>query len=244
MDNQPPQRSYAFLYTIIFLVIGIVVGGFIAVQIISTRVNPRSTDPVRASLELERTVQSMTEEQKELRQRIGQLREEVRSEEKQVEERRTTSKDLSAELQKYKMIVGLTAVAGAGVEVTLDDGKYEGLKDRNDFKNDAIIHSTDILDTVNMLWAAGAEAISINDERIVGTTSINCIVNTILINESHVGTPLVIKAIGESATLARFMEDPGRLIDLHRRRKDYNLIFEVEKKDDLRLNPFLGTYEI
>lgn len=244
MEKLTPQRSYTLLYTIIFLVIGVVVGGFIAVQIISVRVNPRSTDPIRPSLKLEQTVQTMTEEQKNLRQRISQLRDEVRVGEKQVEERRTTSKELGAKLRDYKMITGLMAVAGEGIEVTLDDGKYEGLKDRNNFKNDAIIHSTDILDMINMLWATGAEAITINDERIVGTTSINCIVNTILVNESHVGTPLVIKAIGPSDTMARFIEDPRRLIDLHRRQRDYNLILQVNKKDDLRLDPFLGTYEI
>lgn len=244
MENSPPRRSYALLYTVIFLVIGIVIGAFIAVQIISTKTNPRSTDTVRPALELERTVETMTAEQGELRARIADLREEVRVQEKQVEDRRTTSKDLSAELQDYKMIVGLTPVEGEGVTVTLNDGKYEGLKDRNDFKNDAIIHSTDILDTVNLLWAAGAEAITINDERVVGTTSINCIVNTILVNEAHVGTPLIIKAIGNKDELARFIEDPGRLMDLHQRQKDYNLVLEVSKQDNLRLNPFLGTYEI
>lgn len=244
MENTAPKRSYALLYTIIFLVIGVVIGVFIAVQIISTKTNPRSTDTVRPALELERTVETMTAEQGELRARIAVLRDEVRVQEKQVEDRRTTSKGLSAELQDYKMIVGLTAVEGEGVVVTLNDGKYEGLKDRNDFKNDAIIHSTDILDTVNLLWTAGAEAITINDERVVGTTSINCIVNTILVNEAHVGTPLVIKAIGNKDELARFIEDPGRLMDLHQRKKDYNLILEVSKQDNLRLNPFLGTYEI
>ncbi len=244
MENQPQKRSYALLYTIIFLMIGIVVGGFIVVQIISIRTNPRSTDSVRPALELERTVDAMALEQKDLRQAIADLREEVRDKEKQVEERRTTSKDLSAELRDYKMIVGLTPVSGEGVEVILGDGKYEGLKDRNDFKNDAIIHSTDILDTVNMLWAAGAEAITINDERVVGTTSINCIVNTILVNESHVGTPLIIRAIGNKDELARFIDDPGRLMDLHQRKRDYNLILSVEKKDSLTLNQFLGTYEI
>lgn len=244
MEKEPKKRSYALFYTIIFLVIGIVVGAFIAVQIISTKTNPRSTDTVRPALELERTVEVMTAEQGDLRARIADLREEVRGEEKQVEERRTTSKDLSAGLKDYKLIVGLTAVEGEGVVITLNDGKYEGLKDRNDFRNDAIIHSTDILDTVNLLWAAGAEAITINDERVVGTTSINCIVNTILVNEAHVGTPLIIKAIGNKDELARFIDDPGRLMDLHQRKKDYTLILEVSKQDQLHLNPFLGTYEI
>ncbi len=244
MENSPPKRSYALLYTVIFLVIGVVVGAFIAVQIISTKTNPRSTDTVRPALELERTVETMTAEQGELRARIAELRDEVQGQEKQVEDRRTTSKDLAAELQDYKMIVGLTPVEGEGIIVTLNDGKYEGLKDRNDFKNDAIIHSTDILDTVNLLWAAGAEAITINDERVVGTTSINCIVNTILVNEAHVGTPLIINAIGNKDELARFIEDPGRLMDLHQRQKDYNLVLEVSKQDNLHLNPFMGTYEI
>jgi uncharacterized protein YlxW (UPF0749 family) len=242
MENHSPKHSYSLLYTIIFLIIGVVVGGAVAVQIITTRTIARSTDPVRPALELTDTVEKMKAEQQNLRQQIADLRERVKDQEKSVEERRTTSKELSAELQQYKMIAGLTEVTGTGVEITLNDGFFEGLPDRNDFKNDAIVHSTDILDVVNMLWAAGAEAVAINDERVVGTTSINCIVNTILVNDSHLGMPLTIKAIGRSEDLARLIEDPGRLIDLHRRQNDYRLVLEVAKRDSITIDPFLGTY--
>lgn len=244
MLKEPPKSSNSLFYAIIFLIIGFVVGGFIAVQITTTRTIARSTNPVQPALELADTIDNMKVEQAELKSRIIELRADVDKKEDVIESRRSTSKELTGELTQFKKIVGLTAMYGEGVVIKLDDGNYEGLKDRNDFKNDAIIHSTDILDIINMLWAAGAEAIAVNNERVVSTTSINCIVNTILVNESHVGTPLEIKAIGDKAELASFMKDPGRLIDLHERQNDYGLIFEVSEEDEVILDSYSGTYEI
>jgi len=244
METEPKKRSKSLVYPLIFVLIGAVVGGFIAVQIVTTNSIARSTNPIEPALELGETVSAMRSEQKQLKEEISSLRAEVADQQDLVETRRATSQELNTELDDYEVIVGLTPMEGEGVVVTLDDGTYEGLKDRNDFKNDAIIHSTDILDVVNILWMAGAEAVAINEERVVGTTSINCIVNTILVNESHVGTPLEIRAIGESEELANFINDPGRLIDLHSRQREYNLKLEARETDQVAVPSFTGTYEI
>ncbi len=244
MKTEPKKRSKSLVYPLIYLAIGVVVGGFIAVQIVTTGSLARSTNPIQPVLELGETIEEMRTDQKDLKDEIKNLRAEVEVQQDLVETRRATSKELNTELDDFETIVGLRPMQGQGIVVTMDDGEYEGLKDRNDFKNDAIIHSTDILDVVNMLWVAGAEAIAINDERVVGTTSINCIVNTILVNESHVGTPLEIRAIGDSEELARFINDPGRLTDLHSRQREYNLVIETTEAGDIQIPAFTGTYEI
>ncbi|MFC1618063.1 DUF881 domain-containing protein [Patescibacteria group bacterium] len=253
MDKEPASggsvkvskvRSRSFVTALVFLVIGAVVGGFIAIQITTTQTIARSTNPVQPALELEDTVSDMQERQKNLKESIAVLREDVEVKADELETRRATSKELSGELDEYQTIVGLTSLEGEGVSVVLDDGEYHGLKDRNDFQNDAIIHSTDILDVVNALWTAGAEAITINDERIVGTSSINCIVNTILVNESHVGTPLTIEAIGDSEKLADFISNPQNLVDLHSRKSEYGLVLNAEEKLQVFVPAFTGTYEI
>ncbi|MFC1721633.1 DUF881 domain-containing protein [Patescibacteria group bacterium] len=244
MQTEPKKRSNSLVYPVIYLIVGVIVGGFIAVQIVTTRSIARSTDPVRPALELGGTLDAMKAEQTELKSEIANLREDVGTKEEEIKTRRSASQELNTKLEDLEKVVGLTTVTGEGVEIILDDGEYQGLKDRNDFKNDAIIHSTDILDVVNILWAAGAEAVAINEERVVNTTSINCIVNTILINESHVGTPLKIMAIGDKEELASFVSDPGRLTDLHNRARDYGLTLSVTESDQINVSAFSGTYEI
>lgn len=244
MKSEPTSRSKFFGYSIIYLIIGIIVGGFIAVQIVSTRSIARSTNAVEPALELGETITRMRAEQKQLKDDIAALRTDVSKKENQIKSRQTTSTELREQLGAYEKIVGLQEMQGPGIEISLDDGDFQGLKDRNDFKNDAIIHATDILDVINVLWLAGAEAIAINDERVVGKTSINCIVNTILVNEAHVGTPLRIRALGNSDELARFIEDPGRLTDLHSRAGQYGLEMSVEKSKNLTVPAYSGTYEI
>ncbi|EKD49469.1 MAG: protein of unknown function DUF881 [uncultured bacterium] len=232
-----------FVFSLILLLMGMIVGVFIAVQIRTTKSIARSADPVRPTLELEDTVEEMRDEQKDLKDEISVLRKDVKNKEKEFGNRKAASKEITAELKEYKKIVGLTFLEGKGVEVTLGDGNYDGLKDRNDFKNDAIIHSTDILDVINGLWFAGAEAISVNEERITSVTSVNCIVNTILINESHVGAPLKISAIGDPKKLKSSIEDRKRLIDLHERAEKYGIVLEVAERDSVKVNGFSGGYE-
>lgn len=243
MEKKLKNKKRDHLISIILLMIGIAIGAFIVVQIRSAEKIARTTDPVKPNLRLSETVDEMELDQDALKERISDLRGDVKEKEETLKKRRSTSKELTKELDEYKSYVGLTKVKGEGVEVTLDDGEFSGTKDRNDFKNDAIIHSTDILDVVNLLWSAGAEAISINDERVVLSTSINCIVNTILVNESHVGTPVVIKAIGKTNDLEDSIKKRANLPDLYERKEKYDLRLDFETKKDLEIGEYRGSYE-
>ena len=81
--------------------------------------------------------------------------------------------------------------------------------------NDAlqiIVHDTDILEIVNVLRNAGAEAISINDQRVIATTPISCIGTVIKINDEKIGGPYVIRAIGHSDYLKTALEIPGGIL--------------------------------
>lgn len=109
---------------------------------------------------------------------------------------------LSADLKSSKFAACLTAVQGPGVEVTLMDSKLPypasmpaGIPPQN------IIHDTDIDQVVNELKAAGAEAISVNDQRVGAVTPIRCAGPTIFVNNTPQTPPYVIKAIGKPQTL-------------------------------------------
>ncbi len=109
-----------------------------------------------------------------------------------------SSEEKQEELKKYNQILGLTDVTGEGIVLTVtDSAQSSNAIDMNNL----IIHDSDLRSLVNELSNAGAEAISINDERIVNTTAITCAGNVILINGNKVGSPFTIKAIGNQASL-------------------------------------------
>ncbi|MCL1848273.1 MAG: DUF881 domain-containing protein [Clostridiales bacterium] len=109
----------------------------------------------------------------------------------------------SAEIQAYQeelttaqLRAGLTQVTGQGVEITMDDN-YDGLRENpGGDPNAYIIHYDDLLSVISDLKSAGAEAISINDQRFIGTTELRCVGNVILVNTTRLAPPFVIQAIG------------------------------------------------
>lgn len=140
-------------------------------------------------------------------------------------------------IAQLSLTAGFTALRGPGVRVTLDDSGFdEPPKDGS--VNDLVIHSRDVQAAVNALWRAGAEAISINDQRLVGTSAVLCVGNTLLLNGTVHSPPYVISAIG--ATKERFDADP-----LVKRLKDaeevYGITVGVEKAGDLEVPAFGGS---
>lgn len=101
-------------------------------------------------------------------------------------------------LDYLSFAAGLTKVQGPGILVTLDDQeKAHTAKDPEFY----IIHYSNVLYIVNDLRAAGAEAISVNNDRVVATTDIRCAGNIILINTNRLAPPYEIKAIGNPQQL-------------------------------------------
>ena len=112
-------------------------------------------------------------------------------------------------IKQGNKIVGTTEVTGAGVIVTLSDSKRDASTTLN--VNDLLVHDVDVLSVINELKNAGAEAICINNQRLVPTSSIVCGGNIIEINGEKVGAPFEIKAIGLPEQLAALSRPGGYL---------------------------------
>ena len=117
---------------------------------------------------------------------------------------------LSKDLANAQFLAGLTDVKGPGVVAVMNDSKLPypqdlppGMQPQN------IIHDTDIGLVVNELKAAGAEAISVNGQRLVAVSPIRCAGPTIFVNNTPQTPPYVIKAIGDPKTLAAALNLPG-----------------------------------
>lgn len=136
--------------------------------------------------------QSLTNEVEEVRDKLRQYEELAMKGEGALEL-------IQKELGNARMLAGLVDVQGPGLVVTLTDSQAASMPGDN--PNVYLVHDEDLLKLVNVLSAAGAEAISINDQRLLATSEIHCAGPTISINNVRVGAPFVIKAIGNSETL-------------------------------------------
>ncbi len=151
------------------------------------------------------------------------------------------AKEKQEELSLNNMLLCKTDVTGEGVIVTLKDGKSNSsdlLSSSIVVGGDVVVHNSDLLEVVNALKNAGAEAISINGERIVQTSAITCEGIIIKINNKKIGSPYVIKAIGSSATLESSLNIPDGYLDLMR---NDGAIVDVKKSDGLTVEKYTGV---
>lgn len=132
--------------------------------------------------------------------------------------------------------IGLSEVNGTGVIITISDSDI----DQNSVfdTSDLLVHDKDILKIVNELKNAGAEAISINGQRVVLTTSIVCGGNIININGEKIGSPFEIKAIGLPETLANLNRPGGFLNYLQEERK---LKVSLKKDNNINIPKYTGV---
>ena len=134
---------------------------------------------------------------------------ELQSSEKKLEDvRQQASENTDGSDEK-----GLTDVTGEGVIVTLKDNNTVTADSNILDPSMVIVHMPDILGVINELKNAGAEAISINDQRVVSTTSLTCEGNIININGEKISSPFVIKAIGSSIYMNSALTRAGGTIE-------------------------------
>jgi uncharacterized protein YlxW (UPF0749 family) len=146
----------------------------------------------------------------------------------------------SAALATLRERMGLVAAEGPGLVVTLDDST-ERLSPSGNL-NDLVIHSQDVQAVANGLWAAGAEALAVNGQRVVPTSAVLCVGNTLLINGTVHSPPFRFTALGANLHSA-FMSDP--LVKRFAEDADrFKLGFKVEDRDRLSVPAYTGTSKV
>jgi uncharacterized protein YlxW (UPF0749 family) len=103
--------------------------------------------------------------------------------------------------QPLERPAGLTSVSGPGLDVTLDDAHGTSFDTGSVDANDLVVHQSDMQAVVNALWAGGAEAMTLMGQRIVATSAVRCVGNTLLLNGRVFAPPYKIDAIGPSTQM-------------------------------------------
>ena len=109
--------------------------------------------------------------------------------------------ELREELEKANRLLGLTELTGEGIVLTIRDNDTATSKELGMNISEALVHDEDLRQIVNELKNSGAEAISINGQRIVGSTAIICSGAIVTVNGVKLNSPFEIRAIGNPSTL-------------------------------------------
>ena len=166
----------------------------------------------------------------------------LESKRKQATTNDNSSLELQKELKTLNSLIGSIDVEGNGIVITLADNSKVtnatvGVLDNI---SNYLIHDKDLLAVVNELKNAGAEAISINGERIINTTSITCDGNVILINDNKISSPFEIKAIGSQEAILGGIKRPGGYLE---GLDSYGLVNSVEKVEDIMIYKYNGIID-
>jgi len=190
----------------------LVLGGLVAIQMKTRWALQRASLPLNARIEV---VQAMylnaQEEIERLRKEIASLRTKIEEQERAMAQGEDYLESLQKSLEQMKVIAGLTPVEGPGVIVRLADSQRPVILEQD--QNPLVVHDLDIVQVLNELKAAGAEAITVNGQRIVAMSAVRCSGPVMQVNQVSIPSPYEIKAIGDPDTLASALELRGGLVD-------------------------------
>ena len=180
-------------------------------------------DELRTALaEWKSEYQETTEEINATKDKIQEYKDKIASDEE-------TGELLEADLKNAEMLMGLTDVEGPGVIITITDN-YEQQ-----------VTSVDLLDLINELNSGGAEAISINNQRIIAMTDIFDVENFVVVKEQRVTSPYIIKAIGDITYLQSALSIKNGYIDKYKT-NGYTISMTID--ENIVINKYNGELKL
>jgi len=172
-----------------------------------------------------------------MRAEIADLRRQIADDEQRAAADQRVTASVAAELGTLRAAAGLTPMRGPGVVVTITDSRRP-LRPGED-PNLVLIHYSDVRAVVNMLWAAGAEAVAVNDERIITTTGLSCVGTTILCNTRRMAPPYRVVAVGNQNAMMAAAQERGGILDQLRA---FEFPVTVTTGTDLAVPPYSGGF--
>ena len=156
----------------------------------------------------------------------------------------TRLSELTAQARALAVPAAATRVAGPALEVSLNDSDraLDSLPD-NVTGDDVVVHQQDVQAVVNALWAAGAEAMMIQDQRVISTSAVRCVGNTLILQGRVYAPPYVIKAIGDPARMQQSLDaDPS--VGIYRQYVDaVGLGYDVTTSDSVEFPAYAGAVD-
>ena len=177
--------------------------------------------------------------------RVERSRDEARQLQKEIDDLSKSARGGSIDqlldtVGKLQEISGLTAARGPGIRVTLTDAprsvNVPGLD-----PNVLVVHQQDIQAFVNALWSGHAEAVSLQGQRLISTTGIKCVGNTVVLDGVPYSPPYVIEAIGDPARLGAALDASPEVVTYRDYVTRYQLGLKTEPLVNIRMKAYAGT---
>lgn len=210
-----------------FLIAGLVVGLLTTLQFRTKIpiVGGFPSDEVVAKQDL---LKSFLDEQSYLQSRIVSLRGDLASAQDMIDTQTETAN--FDRLEALKKDIGLTEVRGEGLEILLGDSPV-AIRAGAEASDAQLIQASDIRDVVNILFASGADAVSINNQRVIATSPISSVGTTILVNNSHTAPPFTIRAVGDTEIMLQRLLNKDSIPSVYEKMKKHGIKFEILKKN-------------
>lgn len=208
----------------------------IFVQMKTVNQNGSTVNLTAQQSELKSEILKVSERYDNLYDDVDRLEEELKKERENSTSNNSNLAALEASIKEKNIALGLTEVTGTGIRLVLNDGNIPTTNYLGNV-SDLLVHDADLIRVVNELFNAGAEAISINNQRIVTTSAIECDGNVVKVNGTKIGAPFEINAIGYPEQLAGIARPGGTVEALESR----GLMITLNKQNSIKIPKYAGT---
>ena len=234
----PRPRRPAVLRTAEIVIPIVILGLLLATALAQTR---RSIpDLAKERRALAQRIDETTARTDALQREVERLRSEVAAAQSSGLNISDAGRGKARELSRLELAAGATPVTGPGLRVVVDDGTRGG--DQAQDGSERVL-DTDLQRLVNGLWAAGAEAVAINGQRVTGTTAIRSAGSAITVGFRPLGRPYTVEAVGDPDEIeARFVDGPGGRW-FRTLQDNYGIVFRVSSERSLRI-PAAGGMDV
>lgn len=192
--------------------------------------------------DLASVVQQATEEVDRLQAERAALAEEVEALTAELND--TGATPIQDQVRQLEVPAGLGAMQGPALTVTLDDAPSDQVAGPDVDPNFLVVHQQDIQAVVNAMWAGGAEAMTVQGQRVISTTAIKCVGSTVVLHGVPYSPPYVITAVGDPAAMLAAISSNPYIESYRTWVEPYNLGWDVEVRSDVELPPYKGTLDL
>lgn len=205
------------------------------VQFKSVQVIEASGVGQKRETELRIEYSALKDKSSEMKQQLEEIQNTTKEYTNQSSDVQATMDLLKSDVDKARCDLGYTDVKGSGIILTIADGKNVA----ND--KEQIVTYNDLIMAINELKYAGAEAISLNDERVVNNSFVANISEYMVMNDNRISGPYTIKVIGDSKNLESVINIKGGIKDYL---ESYNKQISYTVENEVYINKYNGNVEI
>jgi uncharacterized protein YlxW (UPF0749 family) len=145
-----------------------------------------------------------------------------------------------------ELAAGTATVTGPSVTVTLADAprSADRVLPEGTSPDDVVVHQQDVQAVVNALWAGGAEAMQIMDQRVIATSAVRCVGNTLILQGRVYSPPYKITAIGDPERLSQALDDSRDVATYRYYADTFGLVYEVAADTSTKLPGYDGSLDL